>query len=326
MQRVRLFSKDFDFLLTATLASLFFVYLRFRFNYQFEEAATLESLMNGTAHLPYQYRALVPWIVSCIAYAAPDIRPDAVFALIEALSILGLTLVLRRYLNNFVPSSEACALFALTIFGALPYHFMLYPGYHFWYPYDFPACLLSTLALHLLYQKRFTAYYLVFIVATLNRETSCFLTVLFLLCLRDFFDRRALVTHVSLQFVIWCAVKILLYLAYLDNPGHGLFSDKLSSNVEWLANPELYGALASICGFLCLPVLWRRKVIEDDFVRSSILIFYPFLAGMMFVGNWHETRIFSEILPVLLSGYALLCQHYIAGGRLHSPISAGDKT
>jgi hypothetical protein len=49
----------------------------------------------------------------------------------------------------------------------------------FWLWYDMPSLFLFMLGLLLLYEKKWWLYYPVFILATLNRETSCFLTLIY---------------------------------------------------------------------------------------------------------------------------------------------------
>src|SRR5437899_3308154 len=63
-----------------------------------------EALAAGVASTPYQYRALVPWLVRG-AVAAHLIRPEsqmAAFAVIELVALLLLGVVFRRYLSLFI--------------------------------------------------------------------------------------------------------------------------------------------------------------------------------------------------------------------------------
>ena len=138
-----------------------------------------------------------------------------------------------------------------------------------------PSLFFFALGLLLLLRRRWVAYYVVFALATLNRETSCFLTagMLFLFWSRE--NNREIMKHWAAQFLIWMSLKAMLALAFLNNPGsviewHNMFTNirifgelwrgshidmygKMGGNANWLLF-SIGGLwiLLPFCGDLCL--------------------------------------------------------------------------
>jgi hypothetical protein len=90
---------------------------------------------------------------------------------------------------------------AFTILLALPFNLL----YTYWYPNDIPAVLFFTLGLIAFYRRSWPWYYLLFVVATLNRETTLFLTFLFVVTNLDRLSLKQLAGHTAVQLFIWGA-------------------------------------------------------------------------------------------------------------------------
>src|SRR5262249_37161243 len=142
-----------------------------------------ESLVAGTASTPYQYRVLVPLLVRGLLYTHvvdPSTQLIA-FAVIQVLALILLAFVFRAYLSRLVPDPVVCSTAALTLFAVLPFNYFNLP----YYPYDIPSVLFFTLGLLLIYEQKWAWFYPLFIAATINRETSIFLTVVTVFVLFD---------------------------------------------------------------------------------------------------------------------------------------------
>jgi hypothetical protein len=63
---------------------------------------------------------------------------------------------------------------------------------------------------------------------------------------------------------------------------------------------------ASSMGFLWIPVLFYYRRIKNEFLQRSLWVVFPLFAGMMFVGNIYELRIFGELLPIFLAAFFLI--------------------
>ena len=172
------------FFIIAITLSYYFTRFRFFMNKEYHEA-TLLSLLNGSASVPFQYRALVPWIV---AYLHKVMLPLGLidshvqlFLLFDWFSVFFLIVAFRHYISLFFTSMITSALLSFTMFYALPLNFLLPRLNNYWYPCDMASIMFFTLALILLYKQKWVMFYMVFAVATLNRETTFFLTFIYLL-------------------------------------------------------------------------------------------------------------------------------------------------
>ncbi|MDD5550607.1 MAG: hypothetical protein PHS34_04980 [Candidatus Omnitrophica bacterium] len=182
-----------------------------------------------------------------------------------------------------------------------------------------PSILFFTLGLILLYKKDWSKYYILFIVATFNKETACFLTFIYLFTAIGKTKPGKIAFHCFLQLVIWLAIKYFLYRLYAANPGPGLFEinnidinvSHLTRNVAWLLNLRNYPIVFfKSMGFIWVPTLLGYSLIKDEFIKRSLWVVFPFLGGMMFVANIYELRIYGEIIPLVLTAFLLITREF----------------
>jgi hypothetical protein len=311
------FVVHFLFMILVFIGSYFYTHLRFSLNREYHRA-TISLLLNNSAELPYQYRILIPWLAGVmnrihISFLDSPIR---IFQLVEFASVFFLIVAFRKYLSLVIVKEEipktksdisyTPALLSFTLFYALPFNFLFPRYYPVWYPWDMPSVLFFTMGLILLYQKKWIYYYPLFIAATFNRETTCFLTFVYLFTAigRSPFKRVGL--HCAFQLLIWLSIKYFLYQLYSENPGHGVFATRMAHNIEFLKNPRSYSYLFSSMGFIWIPVLFYFRFIPDFFVKRSLLVLIPFMGGLFVVGNMDELRIYGEMIPVMLIAFLLL--------------------
>jgi hypothetical protein len=155
-------------------------------------------------------------------------------------------------------------------------------------------------------------YYPLFILATFNRETTCFLTIILALTALGRKPLGRIALHVAAQFVIWASIKTFLFSIYRDNPGAGFGISALASNmrVPFTQTRLMPGLLASL-GFLWIPVLVFWHKIPDHFVRRSVLAGPLFFLALMVNGNLPEVRIYGEMIPVFLPAFSLILCEFI---------------
>jgi hypothetical protein len=311
------FVVHFLFLILVFIGSYFYTNLRFSLNREYHRA-TISLLLNNSAELPYQYRVLIPWLGGMMSkIQIPFLEsPERIFQMLEFASVFFLIITFRKYLSFFFEKEEipktksgmtyAPALFSFTLFYALPFNYLFPSYYPAWYPWDMPSVLFFTLGLILLYQKNWIFYYPLFIAATFNRETACFLTFVYLFTAIGRSPFKKVGFHCALQFLIWASIKALLYQLYSENPGHGFFATRLAYNFEFLKNPRYYGYLFSSMGVIWIVPLFYFRFIPDIFVKRSLLVLIPFMVGMFIVGNMDELRIYGEMIPVVLTAFLLI--------------------
>ena len=265
--------------------------------------ASPEKLALGVAATPYQYRVLVPFLVRQLTPQAAT-EPAAFkpgYWAVEFLALVALGFAVRRYLALFIRGQAMTSVLALSTYALLPFNYRLQD----FYPYDVPSMLFFTVGLILIDQRRWLLFYPLFVVATINRETSIFLTVATALI---WFGRQPVhqtAVHVLGQGVLWLLTKWWLFETFKGNPafGYGLFQPQLKMNVVLLLeHPLSIAAALSTWAFLWIPVIARYDRIRHPGLRRTLWLVPMVVAAMTLVGVVTETRIYAELLPVVMAG------------------------
>lgn len=234
--------------------------------------------------------------------------------MIEFLSTLFLLYAFRTYLSLFIKNVQTATWLSLSICYVLPFNFIIPRPFIYLMPSDIPAMALFTLGLWALHERKWLLYYLFFAIGTVNRETTCFLTVIYALTAFRKDDTRTISIHVASQLVIWVAIKVLLFQLYSDNVGSGFFEmhhvgrdrSHLVTNIACLMFPTRLPFLLSTLGFLWIPVWIFRRRIRDEFISTSVWVMPVFFAAMMLVANILELRIYGELIPIVLVPFLLI--------------------
>ena len=299
--------------LAVTLAAL---YTAGRFVFNGETIhAPLQALTDGTALLPFQYRALVPWCVRVLTEAVPTLgRVDlrvvyAPFEMAAAVGVYGAFAYLLRVLGMARPSA---AVAALGVFAPLAFNLVAPWRYNaIYFPYDTPSVAAFTLGLALLLDGRMKPYYALFVVATLNRETTCFLTMAYVLLAVGRERPGRVAAHAAAQTSLWVVVKAILTFVYasnapLDGQTGGLFAGMVGRSARILVSvPGLvYIAFVTMGGLGVVAWLLRGRVSDPRLGRLA-WVGVPFLAGMAVVGELMEVRIYSELIPLVAAALVL---------------------
>jgi hypothetical protein len=281
--------------------------------------ASFAQLTEFKAAKPFQNRVL-PCLLAKVLEpplsSAKDAFPglplgtglDLAYLALIGLSVFGLLFVFKELLLHFGVGWLAIPL-SFTI---------LYPTWvnHYWlnilrYPSDVPSLFFFALGLLLLLRRKWISYYVVFVLATINRETSCFLTVA-MLCLfltRD--NLREMFYHWAAQFLIWMSLKAGLSLVFMNNPGtviewHNMFSNfklfrdlwsgesydwyiKLGGNANWI-----FFAMGGL--WALVPFLWNRLPQE---LRRLFWVIPPYALGYFLVTFLWEVRAWNEVVVLI---------------------------
>ena len=314
-----------SYLLLAGLASYYFTSLWFELNYEFR-GAPWEAILKGTAATPFQYRVLVPWLVNGLmalrVAGRGFVSAQALLFWIQCGSVFLLVLAFQSCLGLFFEKRLA-PLFSLLLFLVLPFNYLLDRFLAIRYPTDLPAVLFFTIGLVLLYRRNWLLFYPLFIIATLNRETSCFLSVVYLFTALGRENRRKIIIHLGAQILLWTAIKYCLYMLYRANPGSEFFQGHIQQNLGFLMNPAAYPLFFSNLGYLWVPVLMCRRLIPDHFARRSVLVIYPYFLGMFVIGNMYELRIYGELIPLVLTALLLIVKELL--GKEITPRERGGE-
>lgn len=272
------------------------------------EHARFDALLAGNAPTPFQYRGLFPWIYGGIRETGiplPLIATSKDYCfVVETLATFCLLLSFRHYMSRILPINAARQV-ALLPALVLPFHYLLPRFLCSYYIYDTPSVLFMTLGLILLYDRRWRLYYPLFAVATLNRETTCFLIAGYLLSALGKERYRRIGIHVLAQAAVWTAIKLSLAYAFRRNPG-GIFWYRLEWNLSALTDHGHLVYVLSSLGYTWLFVLpyWRK--IGNRFVRRVTLVAPVHFLAMLLVGKISEVRIYGEMMPIMLPAYLLV--------------------
>lgn len=280
---------------------------------------TLEMFTDGTARTPFQYRALVPWLVRAVTEILPSLPLVGMYGIVEAVAAFGLYAAFVLLLQSFVADRPTRRLAALAVF--IPLALNLATPYRYnaiYFPYDTPSVAFFTLGLALILRRDWRLFYPLFVVATLNRETTCFLTVAYLLVAIGRERPSQIAAHVVVQAALWMGIKVGLSMLYvenlpLDSGVGGLFANQLiRSGRILMAVPGLvYMLLVTMGGAgAVVLLLWRR--VRDERLRRLFGIVPLFFAGMVVVGELLEVRIYSELIPLVTLALLLIIRDITA--------------
>jgi hypothetical protein len=341
----------FLFLAAASITAYFFAHLRWTITAQYAKAALMD-LLTGTAHRPFQYRALVLWAVDWLQKVGPlqitsfALNPMKSFYLIEVCSAFLMIVAFRSYLKLFIKNNTSSALFAFSLLYVLQFNFLFplhfnmtfpyilptysfygtyFDKYNLYYPSDIPSIMLFIVGLILLYRRNWLLYYPLFVIATFNRETTCFLTLVYLFTALGKERKSAIALHCMSQFLIWAAIKYTLAQIYAGSPGD-LYQNGIFANLEILTSPSNYFKILSTMGYIWLPTLLGFRLIKDRFVRRSFLVVIPFAISIFLIGQFLELRDYGDLIPIFLCSFILIVRELLkkdaavaAPGRIARP-------
>lgn len=309
------------------VAAWYFVHLRYLFNSEFP-LATPAALADGTAYIPFQFRALIPWIADAIRSSGmADLTTS--YKWLEGGAVAGLYYAFRYLLSPHLTRGSA-GLLSFSIFFVLPFNYILPRGIPILLPYDLPAVLFITLGLALMRRRLWRWYYVVFAVGCLNRETMVFLAVVLIAVDFGGPNHRSLLPHLGMHAAIWAVVKILMTMLYGDNPGTafelyhaGTQTLHLTTNIQMLVAPQSLLLILSNFGFAWVIVVAFWKRVDDRFTRKAIWVIPPYILLTFVAGNMNEIRVFGELLPLVLVPALIIAASFV---RSKSPAQGGCRS
>lgn len=293
----------------------------------------LKLYTDGHAGLPYQYRILpmyvfrgllrIPLILRLAAHVQP-LGNDPYRLIMAGLGfagMLGALLAVKGTITQLT-GDRAYAFWAAFLLVAMALLNLASSWDNpFITPYDVPSLMFFSVSIYLVLRRAWWAYYPVFVLATLNRETACFNILFFAIWewvrLEDApLGRRLwwILPHVLVQVTIWVAIKLWLVHHFAGNPteatagqANGLFLTHFGYNCRELLKPFQWPLYASVCGF-SLPFLWlQRRWLRCRGLAAAILIILPlWWIGLIIVGVVVEIRIFSDWIALVAPALALI--------------------
>jgi len=296
--------------LLTVLISISYTCLRFTMNVEFNWA-TWKMLYDLTAAIPYGNRILVPLLSRPLVALGSDIRGAYMFweTAFGILLVYGLYNVFRLYMDE-----KWSRIFSLLFFLFLPMAFLLQFKYHILYPNDTPAMAFTVLALFLALKERWKLLVLLVAVATLNRESSVLIPLIFAAMYADKMGTKRFLLILASLSVAYIIVRLGIMELTRDNPhpygGEMAFtyanknSWRVNSNIAGLINnPMKPFILLATVDFTPFFIIMLRKRIPEHIMNLALVCgVYVFM--LFFIGNIFEPRILGEVLAI---AYVMVC-------------------
>jgi hypothetical protein len=306
-------------------AALLLVTSHFSLAYISETAPFLDlrAFAAGAAAQPFQERALTAWMLrGAVRFDSPHFEQvlhrllPAMGAAFNETTLVLLTvtwlsmaasIVLTRATLIELTGNRLFSSWAAFLVPYMAYFtYILNFGPHFLLPYDLPSLFFFCAGFYLLMTRRALILIPLIAVATLNRETSLFLIVFYLVFEMprgsDSHKRAGVFARAAGMLAVWVAMRAIVLHLYGHNPtdgGNRLAVLHLSQNLGFLAKPQQWPALASIFGFTLPIVIGFRRYLEPYFLRRGLMVVVLWFALMMFVGVLIEIRIFGELISYM---------------------------
>ena len=210
--------------------------------------------------------------------------------------------------------------------------YILHTIQNFRFIYDLPSLAFFSIALWLIYFHKPLCFFIaVFLVATLNRETTLLLLPIYAISELFWYRhhhhetdrplwprlRSARVLGVILPLgLYWLACQLLVRHLFAHNPSE--FYSRIPQNFGFLISPRAWPQMLGACGYLFPIVLIFRKHLRSPELRAWLWVLPIWFAFMFVYGILIETRIFGELIPYMATAAALITEECIAARLEHT--------
>lgn len=264
----------------------------------------LEVVTYSLESRPFVYRVLLPFLSRALEQLT-GIHAVSCMMFLFVLSAVGLFYSLKYLYTAFCENDGYAGMFAF-IGCQLTFLFILI-GVKV---YDVPTVMFFAWSLGLLARGMFNLYYLVFAIASINRETTFLLAFFFAIYFFQRMPWRQYIFGLVYQGIAYMTIKLSIMAYYADVPGEAAQWRPLEVIAGYVDEPELFAVFFFL--FFCAFVLaalyrWSEKPL---FLRVAFLAMFPVLLILhILLGYAYEIRVFVEALPVLL----LMCIWSVEG-------------
>ena len=293
-------------------------------------AMQMAAYEQGHERTPFQYRALMmapmllahhaavfasaaAWLTRLPGWFSGSVSPEGVMqALVDCLSLVisgwAATTLYRRssrtgllhWLVYPLMLGMGCAMYTLQT-----NHLMRFV-------YDLPGMAFFAVALLLIYSgSNLSLFIAVFVVATINRETTLLLLLFY--ALAEQIRGRSLprIAAVILPLgAYWIAWHLWVVHHFAANP-HAE-QPRLLLNLASLAIPLSWPQLLGVFGYMLPTLIWKRALLHDPILRRWLSTLWAWAGFMMIYGLLMETRIFGELIPYASVALCLIAESWLA--------------
>jgi len=314
------------FLSVLVLVSLIFTKYYFLLTNEYYPPAYTYKIAEFEANKVFQKRFLIPVTASFLSQVI-SLSFDQSLKLITVICTFGLLYYFKKTLETLTKSLASHYLCLLLLFPVGWNYMLLNSIYH---AYDIPSLFFFCACLYLFLNKKYILFYIIFAIATLNRESTCFITVSLVLllskfkfdnsCKDNFLRNSSLIKHLFVQSSLWFIVVLSISWSLKDSPGqsyestysmHVFIANMWNGSPSWpflntenfFGNPRSFLTLFG-CVWVVIPFLW--KYIQKDCKKLLLLIPIYMIPALLYA-NLMETRVYHELNVVIslasLSGF-----------------------
>jgi hypothetical protein len=304
---------------------------------------------NGVERSPFQYRLLMAYplhwahanrllnFIAAYLSAIPPWFPQRVHPEDIVESVVGVACVATAGLvaRAIYKTSSRTGLYTSLVYpltlalAAITYCLITLDYFRF--PYDLPSLGLFSIGIYLIYFRRSSVLFsALFLVATVNRETSIFLLLFY--AISEGFDgirfqwRRLLAWRPVLLIVLlgsyWLALRIWAVHHFASNPHESkpiANWPRVAANASFAVSINAWPQMLSVCAYLLPFVLLNRRRIADPHLRAWLWVLPAWVLVMLFYGMIFEVRIYGELIPFFAVLVALTGEEVVWATLKHRP-------
>jgi hypothetical protein len=307
---------------SAIIIAICYTTLRFYLNIEYN-GATWEQIYNLTAPIPFGYRILIPVISRPIVQFGFTIKEAYMFW-----EVIFTILLIYGLYNTFIlhVSDRWSKTLTICFVYILPLLFLLKLQWPVYYPSDTPSMALVTWGIFLILKEQWVALAFILALATLNRESSILIPMIFVVIYIDKLPIRKIISIFLLMCSLYFLVRWGVVLLTRNNPapygGPMAFvignNWRVDNNISWLYKIQNVFILISTLGGIPIFYYMLRKYIPRHLRRTHVVVIVYF-AMLLFIGNIYEPRIFGEISVILYISLALAIPAYLQNIAIEPP-------
>ena len=251
----------------------------------------LRSVAYSTEERPYVYRVLLP-LLSRFLESVTNI--SAVYFLVFLFIVCAVILYFSlKYLYTSFRDDERAGIVAFLICEILFVILLSFP-----HVYDLPAAMFFTLSLALIARGKHLTYLLLFPIATLNRETTFLLTIVWLVVSFRKISYAYLLFGAAYQGIAYLGIRTAITTAFANSPGQTLDWQPMYNLTRYINAP-----LSTTLLLAFLALIWyaatKRWNDKPLFLRTAFLILFPLQIILhVSLGGAFEIRVYAESLPL----------------------------
>jgi hypothetical protein len=203
--------------------------------------------------------------------------------------------------------------------------YIIHTVQNFRFIYDFESLAFFAMGMYLILLRKNLLYFVIlFVVATVNRETTLLLLPLYMidrsveagkLRWRLFWQRETMWLVLPLA-AIWVCWQIFVRAHFAANASE--LYPRLDWNLKSLIYPQSWPQLFSACGYLLLLIIVMRRRIANSQLRAWLWVLPIWIAFMFVFGILIETRVFGELIPFVVCSTCLVMEETIVARHRQS--------